>query len=173
MNPQLFNTDNFSKHMILFASLAYVAAVVIIMSHANIFVHFIHKQKTTMAVPWAHIGNKRVFPFHKYWQNHHRKPAKQNYLHTFTFSDQLTSSFGIPFNVTSQQYSLNTIPPTPPLPLVYILQVNPITYPSIMWEQKPMANTLSLTVFKGNRILSLLKSVRLNLPTTSKLLWNK
>ena len=98
MNLQLFNAENVSKPMMLFASLAYVAAMVILMSRANVLVHFIHKQKTIMAVPWAYIWNKRVFPFHKYRQNHHRKPAKQNYLHTFTFSDQLTSSFRIPFN---------------------------------------------------------------------------
>ena len=51
MNLQLFNAENFSKPMMLFASLAYVAAMVIIMSRANVFVHFIHKQKTIMAVP--------------------------------------------------------------------------------------------------------------------------
>lgn len=55
MNPQPFSADNFSKPMILFAGLAYVAAKAIIMSRANIFLHFIHKQKTVMAVPRAHI----------------------------------------------------------------------------------------------------------------------
>ena len=51
MNLQLFNAENFSKPMMLFTSLAYVAAMVILMSRANVLVHFIHKQKTIMAVP--------------------------------------------------------------------------------------------------------------------------